>query len=84
MIQKKKIDYKKENNFLSFYDLDNNLILLGEDKTKSKYEESIKQKKNEFFQNYIDEEENEENKIKENQNNITNPNNSDNQQIESK
>ena len=64
--------------------MDNNLILLGEDKTKSKYEESIKQKKNEFFQNYIDEEENEENKIKENQNNITNPNNSDNQQIESK
>ena len=50
--------------------MDNNLILLGEDKTKSKYEESIKQKKNEFFQNYIDEEENEENKIKENQNNI--------------
>ena len=81
---KKKIDYKKETNFLSFYDLDGNLILLGEDKTKSKYEESIKQKKNEFFQNYIDEEENEENKIKENQNNITNPNNSDNQQIESK
>ena len=80
-----KIDYKKENNFLCFYDSDNNLILFKEiqKQLKSKYEDTIKKKKQKFFENYTDEEDDEENKIDENQNNITSQKNSDKQQIES-
>ena len=71
-----KKDYKKENNFLCFYDSDNNLILNKDIKitNKTNYENSIKENKQKFFGDFIVEKDKEDNnnKISENQSNIEN------------
>ena len=71
-----KKDYKKENNFLCFYDSDNNLILNKDIKitNKTNYENSIKENKQKFFGDFIVEKDKEDNnnKISENPSNIEN------------
>ena len=72
-------DYKKDNNFLCFYDQDDKLIFSKDNNKISKtiYENSIIEKKKKFFDNFIIEEdkENNNNEISDNINNSENINN---------
>ena len=75
-IESKKINYKKENNFLRIYDANNNLIIdkdLGNMK-KTKYEDLMEDIKSKFFKNYTRDEEKEDNnnEISEKASNIEN------------